>query len=148
MAKYKIIGDVSVPMFGSFKKEFPEQFSTKRKSNIIYCFSLIDINESGVVIKSLLDKHTDTVSFEDVTKIKHSVTGDVIKYEKYDIVSKEYATKHFMENETPLILFDTNLNEISCDSIMVKKGSVILSTETESYPIESLYIREGEVSFG
>lgn len=147
MPIFRILTETTGYFFGSFKKECPEQFSTKRKNNVIYCFTVVGVDENGVTIKSLVDKHTDTIAFDDVQKVK-TATGEVLKVEKYDIVAKQYVMKHFMESEEPLVVYDADFNQVSIDSIKAGKGTAtLLSGETE-YALESVFVKETEITFG
>ena len=147
MPIYRILTEVTSSFFGSFKKECPEQFSTKRKNNTIYCFNLVGVDENGITIKSLVDKHTDTIAFDDVQKVK-TATGEVLKVEKYDIVAKQYVMKHFMESEEALVVYDAEFNAVSIDSIKAGKGTATLISGETEYALESVFVKETELSFG
>ena len=49
MSQYKFITDVTEPMFGSFTKEYPDQFTTKRKNNTVHLFKIVGISSDGFI---------------------------------------------------------------------------------------------------
>jgi hypothetical protein len=154
MSQYKFTTDVSEPMFGSFTKEYPDQFTTKRKNNTIHLFKIVSISDDGLSIKSLLDKHVDIVPFAEITKIKNHLTGEIVKVEKFGKITKEELVQLFLnKGEEPITLYVTGesneLTEKQFNEFTIKSGTVyVVDAEGTSTLIESIVKKEADISFG
>ena len=101
-------------MFGSFTKEYPDQFTTERKNNTIHLFKIVGISSDGLSIKSLLDKHVDVVPFDEIVKIKNYLTGDIVKAEKFEPITKEELVQIFLnKGDEPVSLTDPFIINLS-----------------------------------
>jgi len=153
MSQYRFSTDISEPMFGSFIKEYPDQFTTKRKNNTIHMFKIVGISDDGLSIKSLLDKHVDVVPFGEITKIKNYLSGEVVKAEKFDTISKEELVNIFLsKGEDPITLYvvvDAELVEKQFNEFTIKSGMVyVVDAEGQATQIESIMKKDSDISFG
>ena len=154
MSQYKFVTDISEPMFGSFTKEYPDQFTTKRKNNTIHLFKIVGISSDGLSIKSLLDKHVDVVPFDEIVKIKNYLTGDIVKAEKFEPITKEELVQIFLnKGDEPVSLYLTNetigLIEDQFDEFSIKGNTVIVTnTSGTTVSINDIRKKDSEISFG
>ena len=154
MSQYKFITDVTEPMFGSFTKEYPDQFTTKRKNNTVHLFKIVGISSDGLSIKSLLDKHVDVVPFDEIVKIKNYLTGDIVKSEKFEPITKEELVQKFLnKGDEPVSLYLTNetigLIEDQFDEFSIKGNTVIVTnTSGTTVSINDILKKDSEISFG
>lgn len=154
MSQYKFITDVTEPMFGSFTKEYPDQFTTKRKNNTVHLFKIVGISSDGLSIKSLLDKHVDVVPFDEIVKIKNYLTGDIVKAEKFEPITKEELVQIFLnKGDEPVSLYTANetigLIEDQFDEFSIKGNTVIVTnTSGTTVSINDILKKDSEISFG
>lgn len=154
MSQYKFITDVTEPMFGSFTKEYPDQFTTKRKNNTVHLFKIVGISSDGLSIKSLLDKHVDVVPFTEIVKIKNYLTGEVVKVEQFEPITKEELVQIFLnKGDEPVSLYLTNetigIIEDSFDEISIKGNTVIVTnTSGTTVSINNILKKESDINFG
>lgn len=154
MSQYKFVTDVSEPMFGSFTKEYPDQFTTKRKNNTVHLFKIVGISDDGLSIKSLLDKHVDVVPFGEITKIKNYLSGEVVKAEKFNTISKEELVNIFLsKGDEPVTLYvvaeSNELIEKQFNEFSIKSGKVyVVDAEGQSTVIENIMKKDSDISFG
>jgi hypothetical protein len=147
MSRFKFLTDITEPMFGSFTKEYPDQFTTKRKNNVIHLFKVVGINDDGISIKSLLDKHVDVIPFNEITKIKNYATAEILKADRYEPLDNDSIVKLFMnKTEDTVTLFysqtpDGDLQEGAFEEMAIKKTGLTLKlidgTEISSVAIYS-----------
>lgn len=155
MSKFKFLTDITEPMFGSFTKEYPDQFTTKRKNNTIHLFKVVGINEVGISIKSLLDKHVDVIPFGEITKIKNYATGEVLSIDRYEQLDNESIIKVFMsKTEDTVTLFytqtpDGELQEGAFEEMAIKKTGLILKlTDGTEISASSIYTKQDVITLG
>lgn len=154
MSQYKFVTDVSEPMFGSFTKEYPDQFTTKRKNNTVHLFKIVGISDDGLSIKSLLDKHVDVIPFSEITKIKNYLNGEVVKAEKFNTISKEELVNIFLsKGDEPITLYvvaeANELVEKQFNEFTIKSGKVyVVDVEGQSTQIENIMKKDSDISFG
>lgn len=154
MSRFKFLTDVTEPMFGSFTKEYPDQFTTKRKNNVIHLFKVVAISDDGISIKSLLDKHVDVVPFTEITKIKNYATGEILKADRYEPLDNDSIVKLFMnKTEDTITLFytqpDGELQEGSFEEMAIKKTGLTLKLiDGTEIPSVAIFSKSDVISLG